>query len=87
MMSTLTSRSHTLFSLQVWEVNTFVDASREPCPSPIVALGDILAPVAQHDTVVQGRKVWLTMPLSRLVSVVHSYSNSKLTSSKPVKVM
>lgn len=55
----------------MWEADVFVNPAQEPCPSPIVALVDLLAPVARHYANVQGRKVWLTMPLSRSVCILY----------------
>ncbi|KAH9848059.1 hypothetical protein C2E23DRAFT_845126 [Lenzites betulinus] len=53
------------FSLQVWEANAYVIDGSEPGPAVLVALGDILAPVACHVVTLEGADHWLTMPLMR----------------------
>lgn len=60
------------FSMQVWSASKLLNPANEPSPSPIVALGDILSPVARHSILLNGEEYWLTMPLSHAVSALAS---------------
>ncbi|KAH9846991.1 hypothetical protein C2E23DRAFT_850221, partial [Lenzites betulinus] len=60
--------SEDVFSLQLWDVDQYLDRSHGNCPEQLVALADILSPVACHTVDLEGQVYWLTMPLARAVT-------------------
>ncbi|KAH9853891.1 hypothetical protein C2E23DRAFT_99790 [Lenzites betulinus] len=58
------------FSLQAWEPEVFLNPSTGPSPSSVVALSDLLAPVARHTVNLHGHKTCITLPLHRSPAAV-----------------
>ncbi|OSD01436.1 hypothetical protein PYCCODRAFT_512351 [Trametes coccinea BRFM310] len=54
-----------VFLLQVWAANDYLNPDEEPSPNPIVQLYDILSPVAMHTVNIQGQQCHITMPIAR----------------------